>query len=294
MRFVGDVHLGRKFRTGVPLDRRGEIEELFFEEFERIMRKPMQKKLVQLGDLFDAPVVDNDVLWRAYEIISVCAGLNPETDYYFIAGNHDLCKDLNDVPAIKILQTLLEGVKNVHFVLEKPEKVEDFTLIPWSYVNPLEDLLACVETPYVAGHFEEPLDPALVSSGLEGFSGHIHKLHDNGKIHFTVSILPIAFGEESDDRIMRTVDLKELIEAPEGFWHDKRVRVLLNKGEEIPTDIDRLQLVAKHKDELAEEKSEVLDVSLEDFNFKELFMKELEASGKAEELWEKYERLQNA
>lgn len=291
MRFIGDVHLGRKFRTGVPLDRRGELEELFFKEFDRVLRKPMQKKLVQLGDLFDSPVVDNEVLWRAYEIISVCAELNPETDYYFIAGNHDLSKDLSDVPAIKILQTLLEGVKNVHFVLEKPVKVEDFTLIPWSYVNPLEDLLKCVETPYVAGHFEEPLHPALVNSGLEGFSGHIHKLHDNGKIHFVGSILPIAFGEESEDSIMKTVDLKTLLEAPADYWHNKRVRVMLKEGEELPANVDCLQLVAKRNDTDAQE---VLDVSLEDFDFKELFMKELSASGKAEELWEKYERLQNA
>lgn len=294
MRFIGDVHLGRKFRTGVPLNRRGEIENLFFTEFERIMRKPMQKKLVQLGDLFDAPVVDNDVLWRTYEIIGVCAGINPQTDYYFIAGNHDLCKDLNDVPAIRILADLLKDVKNVHFVLEEPVKVEDFTLIPWSYVNPMEDLLRCVTTDKIAGHFEEPLHPALAASGLEGFSGHIHKAHKNGKIWFSGSILPIAFGEENDDRIMRTVDLKTLLDKPNNYWHDMRVRVLLEEGEELPTDIDCLQLIAKRKDENAETQKETLDVSLEDFDFKELFMKELEASGKAEELWEKYTRLQNA
>ena len=51
MRFIGDVHLGRKFRTGVPLDRRGELEELFFKEFDRVLRKPMQKKLVQAHTL---------------------------------------------------------------------------------------------------------------------------------------------------------------------------------------------------------------------------------------------------
>lgn len=293
MRFIGDIHLGRKFRTGVPLNRRGEIEEKFWTEFDKIMFKPMQKKLVQLGDLFDAPVVDNDVLWRAYKIISICAGLNPETDYYFIAGNHDLCKDLNDVPAIKILEGLLKPARNVHFVLEEPVKVENFTLIPWSYVNPLADLLKDVTTPCIAGHFEEPLDPALVNCGLDAMSGHIHRLHDNGKVHFVGSILPIAFGEESDDKIMETVDLETLMKYQDKF-HDKRVRVILKEGEELPTDIDCLQLIAKKEETEGEENTNTLEVSLEDFNFKDLFMKELEESGKAQELWEKYERLQNA
>lgn len=293
MRFIGDVHLGRKFKTGVPLNRRGEIEEMFFKEFERVMRKPMQKNFVQLGDLFDAPVVDNDVLWRAYEIIQIGANLNPETNFYFIAGNHDLCKDLMDVPAIKILQTLLEPMKNVHFVLEEPVKVEDFTLIPWSYVNPLDYVLTLVKTKKVAGHFEEPLNPALANSGLEVMSGHIHKAHKNGNVWFTGSILPLAFGEENDDRVMQTVDLKTLLEKRE-LLKDKRVRVILAPGEELPTDIDCLQLIAKRLDAEGGESENSLEVSLEDFDFKELFMKELGPSGKAEELWEKYERLQNA
>ena len=293
MRFIGDVHLGRKFKTGVPLDRRGEIEEMFFKEFECVMRKPMHKKIVQLNDLFDAPVVDNDVLWRAYEIIQTGAKLNPETDYYFIAGNHDLCKDLNDIPAIKILQTLLEGVKNIHFALEDIVKVEDFTIIPWSYSTPIETFLEKVKTKKVAGHFEEPLHPALVASGFEIVSGHIHKAHKNQNVWFTGSILPLAFGEENDDRIMETVDLKTLLEKRD-LLRDKRVRVVLAPGEELPTDIDCLQLIAKRLDQNGEETEGSIEVSLEDFDFKELFMKELGPSGKAEELWEKYERLKNA
>lgn len=292
MRFIGDVHLGRKFKTGVPLDRRGEIEEMFWDAFKKVMLKPIQTQLVQLGDLFDAPVVDNEVLWRAFDIIREGAVKNPDTNYYFIAGNHDLSKDSTDVPSIRILSELLKHNENVQFVLDTPLQVENCTLIPWSYIVPVGDFLEDVATSEVAGHFEEPIDPALSYSGLEAFSGHIHRGHTNGNVHFVGSILPIAFGEENDATIMETIDLNILLAHPDRY-HDKRVRVLLKEGEELPTDIDCLQLIAKRLEETSEKESSI-EVSLEDFDFKELFMKELGPSGKAEELWEKYERLQNA
>lgn len=292
MRFVGDIHLGRQFRTGVPLDRRGEIEEKFWEAFTKVMQKPIQQKVVQLGDLFDAPVVDNDVLWRAYDIIRYGANKNPDTTFYFIAGNHDLSKDEAEVPAIRILRELLRDCENVFFVLDVPMQVGNCTLIPWSYTVPLGETLKDVNTSEVAGHFEEPIDPELANSGLEVFSGHIHKGHTNGNVHFVGSILPIAFGEENDASFMETVELDFLL-AHKDRYHDKRIRVLLKEGDEMPTDIDCLQLIAK-KIESKEEDKATLEVSLEDFDFKELFMKELGPSGKAEELWEMYRRLNNA
>ena len=286
MRFVGDVHLGRTFKTGVPLNRRGEIEEKFWEAFIKVMQNPIQQKVVQLGDLFDSPVVDNDVLWRAYDVIRYGANKNPDTSFYFIAGNHDLSKDEADVPAIRILRELLRDCENVFFVVDVPLLVEDFTLIPWSYTVPLGDFIKGINTPNIAGHFEEPIDPALLNSGLIAYSGHIHKMHTNGNVRFIGSILPIAFGEENDAAIMETVYLDELL-SHQDRYHDKRVRVLLKEGEDLPADIDCLQLIGKRLDNPSEEK-ETLDVSLEDFDFKELFMKELGPSGKAEELWEMY------
>lgn len=288
MRFIGDVHLGRVFKNGVPLNRRGEIESLFVKEFAKQLAIPREKNVVQLGDLFDSPQVPNEVLWTAYTEISKAAKASPEQNFYFVAGNHDLPKDTEDVPAIKILSRLLSGEPNVHFVLDEPVVVDKTTLIPWSYTTPVSEFLKDVKTQFIAGHFEEPLDPLLDSMGLVTYSGHIHKRHTNGKVQFVGSILPIAFGEESDNEFMQTVTLKELDGKD---WHDKRVRVLLGKGEEAPVDLDCLQLVVKYAE--SEEENNVLDVSLEDFDFKELFMQELGPSGKAEELWEKYKKCSN-
>lgn len=288
MRFIGDVHLGRVFKTGVPLNRRGEIESLFVKEFSKQLAIPRENNVVQLGDLFDSPQVPNEVLWTAYTEILNAAEQAPLRNFYFIAGNHDLPKDTEDVPAIRILSRLLAYKPNVHFVIDKPVTIEKTTLIPWSYTTPLSEFLKDVKTPFIAGHFEEPLDPAIMNGNFTGFSGHIHKRHRNGNLQFVGSILPIAFGEESDNELMETVKLSDLNGKD---YHNKRVRVIVPKGCDAPTDVDCMQLIVKYEE--TENETETIDVTLEDFDFKELFMKELESSGKAEELWEKYKKCSN-
>ena len=66
---LGDPHLGRKFVTGVPLDRRGDREKMQMEQFEDevIGIPPGRHFHVCMGDLFDKHTVDNKWVDFAYE-----------------------------------------------------------------------------------------------------------------------------------------------------------------------------------------------------------------------------------
>lgn len=288
---VGDIHLGRSFKTGVPLDRRGEIEETFKRAFVESLEACEGKKLyVQLGDLFDNFKVPYDLLLWTYETITDYRRLDCE--YYFIAGNHDLSRNPEDVSAIQVLALMLESTPNVHFVLKDVVNLPafGFSLVPWSYSKPIEELLKSCTTNCILGHFEEPLNPAVSTSDLKFISGHIHLPHQNGNVNFVGSILPIAFGEnDCNDEGMITVTLDELEGMKEEDLSQRRIRVILKDDETLPADINCLQLIAKK--ETSEEEGVQLEVNLEEFNFEELFRKCLGPSGKTDELWAKYLRL---
>lgn len=288
---VGDIHLGRSFKTGVPLDRRGEIEETFKRAFVESLKGCEGKKLyVQLGDLFDNFKVPYDLLLWIYETITEY--IHADCQYYFIAGNHDLSRNSEDVSAIQVLALMLEFVTNVHFVLDDVVNLPafGFSLVPWSYTKPVDELLKRCTTNYILGHFEEPLNPAVSTSDSNFISGHIHLPHQNGNVNFLGSILPIAFGEnDCNDEGMITVTLDELERMKDGDLSQHRVRVILKDDETLPADINCLQLIAKK--ETSDEEGVQLEVNLEEFNFEELFRKCLGPSGKTDELWAKYLRL---
>lgn len=281
---LGDVHLGRTFKNGVPLDRRGEIEELFFKTFEEKLNTQNCTCLIQLGDLFDSPVVSFDVLMRAKRIIENVK----DKELYFIAGNHDLHRNPKNVPAIRVLAALLSNQSNVHFVIDQPVRLDEMLLVPWSYEKDFSEQFKESGVRTLLGHFEEPLKPEIMAFNGDVYSGHIHKAHKVAHVNFVGSILPIAFGEENDNTVMETVDLRTLSEMSEDDLRNKRIRVVLKEGESLPTDVNCLQLIGKKENKSETEDGVQLDVALEDFDFAKLFKECLAKSGKGEELWAKY------
>ena len=71
VRFIGDPHLGRVFKTGVPLHRRGEREEMVWATFEKALTENTQDidAIVIMGDLFDKMHVPNAVVLRASDLL---------------------------------------------------------------------------------------------------------------------------------------------------------------------------------------------------------------------------------
>lgn len=288
MKLIGDTHFGKKFKTGVPLNRRGELEEMFFNKFEKELNEPSDL-VVHLGDLFDSVVVDLNTIDRVYNIINQAYNNSKRTQFFFIRGNHDAPRDSAQISAFDILEKMCAPmIDRVNFVVS-PVRWRNYIFVGWDYFREetLRETFSKLElssSDYIFGHFEEPIEPVLLEIDNPVFSGHIHKPHTVGNVSFVGSLLPLAFGEEADQTIMETVSLDELLSRDPEEIKNKRLRVLLNEGEELPDNVDCLQLIAKKS-----EKSEVvLDNEIEEVDMKTLFMEELGPSGLAEELYGRY------
>lgn len=291
---VTDTHFGRVFKEGIPLDRRGEYENKIYDDFMNFLQeKGANKTVIHAGDLFDSPFVNNDVLMKVYQILSDCC--YPLSHYYFIAGNHDLSKDESKqgCTSFHILSKLLEYRSNIHFIEETPEIVENgLLLVPYSHFKTAEQLVndgLNIKVNAVIGHFDDPVPPTLAFFNGKKFSGHFHKRHiTNDGTFFIGSLYPIAFGEETDDSFMETMTLEEYNKRDESELKDKRIRILLKDGEELPTEFSCLQLIGK------KEKTEDVDIEVKsdvDFDFKSLFMDCVKDTNMAEELWDRYMKL---
>lgn len=288
MKLIGDTHFGKKFKTGVPLNRRGELEEMFFNKFEKELNVD-DKLIIQMGDLFDSVIVDLNTIDRVYNIIRNAYNNRKTTDFFFIRGNHDAPRDSAQVSAFDILEKMCVPMKDrVNFVVS-PVRWRNNIFVGWDYfreetLRETFSKLNLSSSDYIFGHFEEPIEPVLLEIDNPVFSGHIHKPHTVGNVSFVGSLLPLAFGEEADQTIMETVSLDELLSRDPEEIKNKRLRVLLNEGEELPDNIDCLQLIAKKS-----EKSEVvLDNEIEEVDMRTLFMEELKDCGLAEELYGRY------
>lgn len=288
---ITDTHFGRTFKEGVPLDRRGEYEEKIYNDFANFLKSTVKHTVIHAGDLFDSPFVSNDVLMRVYNIIDW--NTYSDVHYYFIAGNHDESKDESkkECTSFYILSKLLESRTNIHFIEETPEIVENgIALVPYSHFKSAEELVndvLSVKVNTIVGHFDDPVPQTLAFYTGEKFSGHFHKKHitHDGTV-FIGSFYPIAFGEESDISIMETITLEDYNNRSDEELKNKRIRILLKEGEELPTDFPCLQLIGK---KIETEKVTNLEVKKNvDFDFHDLFMECVKESGIADELWIKY------
>jgi hypothetical protein len=79
-------------------------------------------------------------------------------------------------------------------------------------------------------------------------------------VTYVGSMQPLSFAEDPLAKLYLTMDLPTCLGSSEELMN-KCVRVLLNPGEELPTDIDCLQLVGK---KVGQEDEEDLTVEFED------------------------------
>lgn len=288
-----DSHIGRVYKNGVPLNRIGDREKLVMDNFEEELSKTCdEKRVIHLGDIFNAPVVPLDVIKETYSLIYNIALNNPDHTYWFVAGNHDLSRNSDRTDAFEILSILLAPFKNVKFVFKDTVMINgNVVAVPYSYTKTNEEMLekyfkAGNNPKIFLGHFEEPIDPYLAGKPIDIYSGHIHKQHQNGNVCFIGSSLPVAHGEESDDKMFVTLSLEEVLcRKNTDELKNKCVRVILKEGEVLPEDIDCLQLVSKKEDV---EKISDLSVDFESFDVETLFKECLIGNPLSDSLWEKY------
>ena len=275
VKYLGDVHLGRVFKTGVPLHRRGEREAMVKQQFHAELTMTCDY-LIQVGDLFDKHRVDlNDVVFAADTIVMVARN-HPDRQYFFLAGNHDLSRDLEKISSFELVARLCEGLSNVWFVISYPICTPDgkIAMIPWSPTKTAAEMVGGLTGTYdcVVGHWDKvafgdapnliPLE-ALSKITKKAVSGHDHVpdtySYNNMQVNFVGSMQPYSFGEDPEEKFYINLSLQQAQNIKMDLTN-MCIRVWLGHGEELPDDLDCLQLVGKRVGETTEE----IEVSFED------------------------------
>lgn len=292
MLVIGDPHLGRRFKTGVPLHRMGEREADMMEDFTTRLRCAEEDVLI-IGDLFDKFVVPPEIVLEAYN-----ACLNCNHEVYVLQGNHDASKDDAKASSFDIFSTLVENSENVT-AISKPMVINGEGFIPHDIFTPIVDqinqLPAGITHIYTHHDFvdfggDHVLPTKLLAEKgiLNVTNGHDHLARVEERHGVTVkmvgSMQPYTHAEDTKGLYYVTVPLDELDPDEVRF---KNVRVLLKPGETLPTDIDCLSLTAKRVEDL--EAEEVGTVDVENFNLRQLLAEALEGLPVAEEVMGEFE-----
>lgn len=299
---LGDTHLGRKFTTGVPLERRGDREKMVWNEFVTSLMECDTDWHIQTGDLFDGFAMPEALVLDVALMYRQAAYTNPDTFYVVYRGNHDASRDTNKASSFDVLAELLKDLQNVKVLKEVTilaHGADTIGFIPWHPFKSAQELavelielrkkiygVASKPLTMVYGHWDVQsfggstfnLVPTDILNAVTTLvkTGHIHKpdtfTKDGVKVVVVGSMQPYAHGEDPADIWYKTVTLDHLPLVPEGYFHDVNVRVLIKPGEFVPEIPRVLSLITKVvKPGYEEGDDESLEVEFEEFDMGALF-----------------------
>lgn len=291
---IGDVHIGRKFRSrDIPMEAKGLREEILWAQFKRKIDEAIgaKKTTIIMGDLFDSPHINYNDLMKVYGELKRFEYAPLHT--YILAGNHDLAKDKDICSAFEILQELFRDSLYIHFVLEPEVINENCLLLP--YMSS-EELINCeIFNHYqqkgfeVYGHFEEADFPLLKQSFTKVYTGHIHSPRREDNLVVVGSIMPLTFAEDPTNTFMKTCTLAEYKEDEKaGVSFGRCYRLRLEQGEELPLHPKCLQMSRYVEPKEKSLKDEDLDVTFEPFDLEKLMHEALDNLGLFEEVFNHY------
>lgn len=252
VKLLGDPHLGKRFRTGVPLHRRGEREHLQWEKFlNHINDVKRGDTHVCMGDLFDDYVVDNLTVWNAAHHYREAAEANPDVFYIVHIGNHDASKDIDKISSFAIFAKLVSGIPNLKVVQDIPyfHTPTKTWHLPWTPFNSSREVASWIDKPCVAafGHWDHRdfgdenhtnVVPQIeLSKWTDVFvTGHEHtpgvfKL-DKGTLYITGSMEPYSHGEDPDELIYVTRQLEDVDDI--SLYEHKALRLIVPPGGVVP------------------------------------------------------------
>lgn len=313
---LGDVHLGRKFTNGVPLNRRGDREAMVWEAFVASLMNCDTEFHIQPGDLFDTFSVPEALLLQVAGAYRVAARMNPKTTYVIMRGNHDASRDESKASSFDVLADLLNFHVNIKVLREVTILATNETsytesnlnnrlgFIPWHPFKSAEVLAqelvekaqgAKLQSVY--GHFETEsfggddfnLVPTKTLSAITDSirTGHIHLpgefVRDGVTVMVIGSMSPYAHGEDANESMYMTRPFEEvlaILEAAPQVFMDMNVRVIVKPGEVVPEIPGVLAQTTKpYQEKAVALEEEVLEVKYEDFNMRSLFDGCLTAKG---------------
>jgi DNA repair exonuclease SbcCD nuclease subunit len=299
-KLIGDPHLGRVFRTGVPVHRLGEREADVLLDFNLRVLTVDDVPIIIMGDLFDKYSVPENLVLDVAETLNKAAGWKP---IYVLRGNHDSSRDSVRKGSFDVLERLCPKVVFVKGVYEIQLENGYLALFGYDAFKSAAELAnqLTANCNYLAafGHYDLTshvsdfnLVPTDVFATLKipvAYTGHIHKsqtIERHGvTVHAVGSMQPYAHGEQAEgDPLYQTLTLDEFnARDPEDFL-DVNLRILLKGDEVFDQQVDCLSLVFKH---IAEDEAEPLEVAYDSFNSDNILTECLEGVSEGLTSWVK-------
>ena len=289
IKLLGDAHLGKSFKNGVPLHRRGEREALVWEEFwQKLSDAPEEGVHVNLGDLFNQPHVSYDLIFDTALVYCRQAELKPLCHFIILKGNHDYTRDLEKKSAFDIFAALVSRHENITIItdgLVLPYGEKWLGFVAWHPLATAEEIIRTVgKCDVLFGHLDiHPLsDPHnLIPTKLLSelgvttvYTGHDHlpriEVRDGVTINVVGSMQPYSHSEDPDELLYVTRDLATVRANPDNYL-DKCLRIELAPGEKLDFDVDCLQLTLKK----AGVEEEDISVQMDEFNLDRLLEESL-------------------
>jgi DNA repair exonuclease SbcCD nuclease subunit len=265
---LGDVHLGRRFRVGVPLHRVGERERMVWADFESSIVNVGTPFHVCMGDIFDRFIVPPEVVLRAAEIYRRAPRT---TEFFVLRGNHDVSRDTTRASSFDLFRHL---VPHVH-VIDTLRVRDNLAFVPFCPFTPVEEQIRQLpdglELVFMHHDFVDFGGDQVIPTKLlaeKGITrvvnGHDHvartETRHGVEVIMTGSMQPYSHAEDPDERFYVTTTLDRL-----GDVTNKHVRLALREGEDPPADLDCLSLTiqrVQNVEEIEPMNIETLDVGL--------------------------------
>lgn len=298
-KLIGDPHIGRVFKTGVPLIRLGDREKMVQDQLASELLSNDNTPIIIMGDLFDKySIPDFLVLWLS-EVLNEAASFKR---VYILRGNHCVSREANKRGSFDVLEKLCPEVVfvNTYKLINLPEHAGSLILFGYDAFKSAKELAE--EIPdnlnYLAafGHWDltahgedtHNLIPVgvLAAKGIKtAYTGHIHKpqqLKIQGvEVIVVGSLQPYAHGEElPDETLYQTLhkeEVEELLEENDNHFADVNLRVLVTPESswtaEVPNCLSfQVKLLAANAD--ADDLSD-LEVGYEEFSTTNIVNKNL-------------------
>lgn len=304
---LGDPHLGKRFNAGVPLQRRGDREDMVWQDFTDNVLNTKAHVHVCMGDLFDHFIVDPTTMVKAAEIYKFAAEKNKDTNYFVLMGNHDMSRDLEKLSSFSVFKRLVAN--HVTVCDEARGGVlfgKYFAFFPYHPITTSHEMMEKAIGDFrhlflgdrkfdaIFGHWDldsfgempHNIFPHELAQSItdDAYTGHIHlpgvREYGNLQLNVIGSMQPYNHSEDPERKLYTTLTMDMLRHADPLTLKNKCVRIVLGPNEEAPEQLDCLQYITKNLDALEDDAD--IEVKLEDFDFRQIITSEMVKQGVTE------------